>query len=501
MLVLGLDIGTTGIKSVVYNESGEIMGTGFRECSVLCPTANHYEQDAEAVWDVAQDVIRISTSKCKNRVSALSVSVQGDAIIAIDMHRNAIAPAQLGIDYRGREEALLCKDRFGGYELFCRTGMRPHPMNSFVKMLHLKHEQPDVFRRAHKLVTFSDYILGKLGSESFVIDYSMASRTMCMNSAKLQWDQEILSKFHFDNDKLSIPVASGTVVGTVSHSLAQSLGLSDKCLIVAGGHDQACAALGAGLEPGIALDSHGTAEVISTVFHQPNISEMMYRSYFPSSAYIIDGMYYTFALLHVGGILLKWFVEGFCEPDIETAKEMGISPYAFMDSKIPNEPSQLFVIPYFNGSGTPTCNLDARGAIIGLTLSNDRYDIARAVMEALSFEAKYNIYTMNCCGLPLHEVRCVGGAARSSVNLQIKADIWDLPVATMKNRESACLGAAMMAAVGAGLFKDFSEATKALVRVGRLFEPDPSKSTIYADRYAQYQEWAQVFLKKYGEVM
>lgn len=499
MYILGLDIGTTGIKSIVFDENWDPVGYGFQECNVLHHQPNWNEQDAEHIWSIAKDVIKASTANCKNRVGALSVSVQGDAVVAIDQNRKAICPVQLGIDYRGRAEAELCRETFGDYELFRKTGMRSHPLNAFVKMLHIRRVTPGIYEQADKLVTYSDFILAKLGSDSVCIDYTMATRAMCLDLKSLLWDEQILKAFDFDLNRLAIPVPPGSIVGTVPKSLSQKLGLADACLIVAGGHDQACAELGAGLlQSGIALDSHGTAEVLSTVFDKAYTNQKMYESYYPCSAYMKQGMYYSFALLHVGGILLKWFTETYCPDLAAQALSQGISPYELVTASMPSSPSPLLVIPYLNGSGTPSCNLDAKGAILGLTLSNTRQETARAMIESLTFEARLNFETMAACGFPIKEVRCVGGGAKSALGLQLKADVWNTPIVTMKYKESACLGAAILAAKGAGIFNTFEEAVSQLVKIERCFEPDTKTSAFYADRYQEYHHWANLILNEYG---
>lgn len=500
MYFLGLDVGTTGIKAVVYSEKWDICGYGFHECNIEHPMPGLNEQNAEAMWELAKDVIRISTLNCKNRVNAISISIQGDAVMAIDKNWNAISPVQLGIDYRGKQESLVCEERLGAFSLFQATGMRPHPLNSFVKMLYIQKKSPDIYSQAYKLVTYSDYFLGKLGCEEAYIDYTMASRTMCWDPITWDWNDQILQAFDFDKSLLSRPVAPGTIVGQVPTNLALDLGLAPKCLIVAGGHDQACAPLGAGiLAPGTALDSHGTAEVVSTVFNKPCLNRKMFESFYPCSVYLIDGLFYSFALLHVGGILLKWFAENLC-PDIIKASEINgdTNPYSVLMSSMSQIPSPLFIIPYLNGSGTPTCNLEAKGAIFGLTLNSTREEITRAIMEALAFEVLFNLQTIRECGIEINQVKCVGGGAKSQRGLQLKADIWGVPVVTMQHKESACLGAAILAAKGAGLFHDCSEAVSALVKEECCFEPNLKLHSHYSERFKSYRRWCDIILGQYA---
>jgi sugar (pentulose or hexulose) kinase len=181
MPLLGLDLGTTGCKAIVFDADGRLRARAFREYGVDCDAPAKAEQDAEHVWTLAKEALReVAAQAGEPPIRALSVSVQGDAIIPVDREFNALHPAILGMDYRSAAQARRCEEQFGGFELFLRTGMRPHPMNSLTKVLFLREHAPAVFARAWKIVTYADFILGKLGAEA-VIDHTMASRTMAFD--------------------------------------------------------------------------------------------------------------------------------------------------------------------------------------------------------------------------------------------------------------------------------------------------------------------------------
>ncbi|HVI41996.1 MAG TPA: FGGY family carbohydrate kinase, partial [Anaerovoracaceae bacterium] len=247
MLLLGIDVGTTGAKAAVFNDDGIQMGYAFQEYGIISPQRGYAEQDAELVWNITKEVIKKAITGIGHEIAALSISVQGDAIIPINENREALSYAQLGMDYRGTEETKRCETEFGGRNLFELTGMRPHPLNSLIKILWIKNNDPELYDKTFKFVTYADFILGKLGSDEIVIDYTMASRTMAFDIKKLQWSKEVSDKLDIDIDKLATPVPSGTIVGTIQKGLADELQLNQKALLVAGGHDQTCAALGAGI--------------------------------------------------------------------------------------------------------------------------------------------------------------------------------------------------------------------------------------------------------------
>jgi len=372
--------------------------------------------------------------------------------------------------------------------LFGITGMRPHPMNSLIKILWIKNNNPGLYNRTYKFVTYSDFILAKLGSEEIVIDYTMASRTMAFDLIDKQWSKEILNGLGIPVEKLARPVPSGMAVGCVPAALVTEMGLREGIKIVSGGHDQTCAALGAGvIRENLALDSHGTAEVLSAAFLSPRLDDTMYDSFYPCYYHAVPGMYFTFALNHTGGILLKWFVDEFCYRDAcETAKT-NERLYERVLANSPDAPSPVMVLPYFNGSGTPRCDIKMKGGILGLTMATNRYDIARAIMEALSFELRINIELMAKAGVHMSELRCVGGGARSRIGLQNKADITGLPVLTLRVREAACLGAAMLAGIAIGVYNDASDAASVADPVLR-YEPRAHQYRMYDERYCLYKK-------------
>ena len=486
-MLLGIDVGTTGAKAMVFTEEGEARGYAFREYGILYTKEGYACQDAEYVWRVTKEVIREAAREEGQHIRSISISVQGDAVIPVDCNRTAIDYAQLGMDYRGTGEVQLCESRLGAEAVFARTGMRPHPMNTFIKILWIKRHDSRLYEKTYKFVTYADFILGKLGSSSIVIDYTMAARTQAFDLREERWSEEILGAFGIDEEKLGTPVPSGTVAGTIDRELAEELGINSGAVLAAGGHDQTCAAAGAGITgEGMALDSHGTAEVLTAVCGRPILGKVMFDGFYPCYNHVLPGRYATFGLNHTGGALLKWFVEEYCKEDKRLAKEQGAQVYDYIIGRLPQPPSHVMVLPYLNGSGTPHCDWEMRGGILGLTMATGRYDIAKAVMESLCFEMRLNMERMEQAGIPIRDIRCAGGGARSAAGLQLKADIMGVPVTTLKVREAACFGAAILAGRAIGLYESMEE-IQCLVRTDITYEPENVRRNMYEERYRVYR--------------
>ena len=475
MLLLGIDVGTTSVKAMVFTPEGRALSCVRKTTTVSYPAPGWAEQDAEAVWVLVCEAIREAAGMYVGQIGALSVSVQGDAIIPVDDNRTALGPAQLGMDYRAVSLVEEFSAEYDAFNIFQRTGMRPHPLNSAFKILWILKNDPALTRRVRTFATYSDYILGKLGSDGMVIDLTMASRTMLYNTLEKKWDPEILKNSGLSADRLSLPVKSGTVVGKLRKTLAEKLGLTPDVLLVAGGHDQTCAAFGSGvIRDGLALDSHGTAEVLSTCFKNPRFDSPMYDGYYPCYLHAAGDPYFTFALNHTAGILLQWFREQFAENESFSDLSASVSP----------GPSPVLALPHFNGSGTPTCDAKSRGALVGLTLSSTKVDIAGALLDSMAFEMRINLERLSSIGIPISELCCVGGGAEYPQDLQRKADVFQIPVLALRVREAACLGAAFLAGCGAGEYTGPEEAVSN-VKAERVYEPGAMLRP-YNDRYELY---------------
>ncbi len=488
MWTMGLDVGTTVVKAAVFNENGELESIASEKSAIFTPVNGAAEQDANQVFRLLLGAMKQAAQGIGHKIGALSLSVQGDAIVPVDSASTPVGPVILGMDYRSAAQADAFAQEIGSNAIFSLTGMSPHPMNSLCKIRYVTECYPDIASKTSRYMTYADYILYHLGSDEPVIDYTMATRTMGMDLKTRTWSSPLLDKAGISARMLSTPVASGQVVGKLRKTLAEQTGVNPDALLVSGGHDQVCAAIGAGLgEEGLVLDSHGTAEVISTVLASPLLNDRMLASSFPCYAYADPEKYFTFSLNHTGGLLLKWFVDEFCGKEILEEKNGGDSAFELLLRRMPKEPTDLLFLPYLNGRGTPRCDLSAKGAVLGLTLNTNRYAVAKSILEALAYDARCNIDAMKHAGIPVQRIRCVGGGARSQTGLQLKADIYQYPIETLQVRESACLGAALLAGYAAGSYSSLQEA-QANVKIRETYEPDSATVPSYNERYQKFTE-------------
>lgn len=495
MSLVGLDVGTTGCKATVFSTEGDILGQSVREYSILAPHAGWAEQDAELVWQLAWESLGDAVTAARHdwptapAPQALALSVQGEAVVPVDGDGRALRPMILGMDTRTAAENDWLAHQFGAEVLFRRTGMPLHTINTLPKLLWLRRHEPEAWHRAHRFLLYEDFFLNRLGGDA-AISHCLASRTQMYDLTNRDWARDILAECGIDVARLA-PLApeDGGAVGTLREDLARALGLTRPVVLASGGHDQACAALASGvLEPGLAMVSTGTAEVVEVAMATPALNDALRNGNISIYRHVVPGLYLAMTLNHSGGLLLRWFRDTLCPDQRDRAIASGQDPYDLILSDAPLGPTELLVLPHFAGSGTPQLDTTSRGAILGLTFATARSTLAKAILEGLTFELRVNTDLLREAGVTISELHAVGGGARSPLWLQLKADICRLPLSVPEVTEAACLGAALLAGVAAGVYPDMAAAVARTVRVQRRVEPQPAGMLAYEKRYRLYRQ-------------
>ncbi|MCX8036884.1 MAG: FGGY family carbohydrate kinase [Candidatus Sumerlaeia bacterium] len=490
MSIIGLDIGTTGCKAIAFREDGGILARAAREYSILTPQPHWAEQDAEEVWRKAWECLREAADGTRSDPpSAMALSVQGEAVIPVDRDGRALRPAILGMDTRTGEENRWLAERFGPEVLFQRTGMPLHTINTLPKLLWLRRHEGDVWKSAERFYLYEDFFVRRL-TGCAAISHCLASRTQMYDLAGAVWAGDILDACGIPANRLA-PLAppTGGVVGTLRRDLAEELGVHGDVLVASGGHDQACAALGSGvIAEGTAMVSTGTAEVVEVAMASPALTDVLRNGNISVYRHVVPGLYLAMTLNHSGGLLLRWFRDVCCEGEKARACATGEDAYDLILRDAPDGPTGLYVLPHFAGSGTPWLDTASRGAILGLTFADTRAGIAKAILEGLTFELRINLELLREGGIAIRELHAVGGGARSPLWLQLKADICGLPIRVPAVTEAACLGAALLAGVAAGIWPDVKSAVVQTVHLDRTMAPRAAEQSAYKEKFALYRQ-------------
>jgi xylulokinase len=491
--LMGLDIGTTGCKASIFDENGNLSSYAYKEYSIINNGPGHFEIDPEKVWEATKYVIAGAVKSNKgDKVTAISTSSLGESTVPIDVNGRVLYNSQLYMDTRGEEQCERLKTVIGLDKIMEYTGLHAHPMYTICKVMWFREKMPEIYKKVWKFMLFGDYILYKLGNVS-VLDYSLASRTMAFNIIKKEWENSIFEAAEIDCKAFSKPVASGVVVGSISRTIANEVGLPEKVSLVTGGHDQICAAIGGGIiKPGLAIDNIGTTECIIPAFNKPFLNKSMLKNKFSCVPHAIDGMFATYAFNFTAGSLLKWYRDNFAAAELAESLKIGENVYSILDKKAWREPTNILVLPHFAGSGTPYMDTSARGAIFDLGFDVTPGKFYRAMLEGVNYEILYNIECLNDAGIHINELRAAGGGANSDLWLQIKADILGREIVALNVAEAGCLGAAILAGVATGTYSSISHAVERLVNVRNVFYPSEKKHELYLENYYKYKKMYNV---------
>lgn len=487
MSFMGLDIGTSGCKAVVFGEEGGQLARAYREYRVEHSRAGWAELDAERVCALCLDVMKEAVGAAKSDpVRAIGLSSQGEAFVPLDAAGRILAPAMVSSDMRAAALSRDWPETFGRDRLYQITGHTAHPMFTLFKLLWTAEHRSEVFRRAAKFLCFEDLLHTRLGLPPH-IGWPLAGRTMLFDVVAHEWSPAICEAAGLDASLLAAPLASGSVVGVIPRGTAAALGMSGDVVLVAGGHDQMCSALGAGIAaPGQAMYATGTVECIAPVLEKPVFSPQLMAGNLCMYDAALPGKYGTIAFCLTGGNILQWYRDHFGAAECKEAEQAGVSSYEWLLRKMPDEPTELLALPYFTPSGTPYFDVHTPGVVFGLRLSTSRGEFLRALLEGVALEMRVNTEILAQAGMAIREFRATGGGARNSRWNQLKADVLGAPLTTVSTTEAGCCGAAMLAA-SAVTKAPLRELAERWVHPGSVFEPNPRRHARYSEQFERYR--------------
>ena len=489
--VCGIDIGTTGTKVIIFNPVGEKIASAYTEYPCSFPESGWSEQN----WDDMFSQMCGATKECISKsgldakdIVALSISSQRCTLICVDEKEAALGPCITWQDRRSFEECREISNITGDAKYYEITGLPNDPTWSVSKIMWIKKHKPDLYKRTVKFVLCHELYLKKLGADDYYQDWSNGSLYGLMDIKKFEWHKELTESLGIDMGKLPTLVPSGKVIGKIDAKGAGLSGFAEGTLLVAGGGDQQCAAMGAGAtKKGVIEVTIGTAGVTVAYMDSPIYDKNMRL---PLSAHTVAGKWETEGLQLAAGSALKWFRNELGLKELTEAAELGVDPFKLIDDEaVKFKPGDgIICLPYFAGSAAPNWDPFARGTFVGLNLGTNRLQLARTIMEGVSFETKEIIDQMSTNGVPIDTVILTGGAAKSSIWNQIQADIYGIPCARLKIEEATSLGAAILAALGAGIYATHDEAVEKMVSIVDYAQPNQENHKIYAEYYQIYKD-------------
>ncbi len=487
--LLGIDIGTSSCKVTASTVSGDIVGSAQGDYGILYPNPGWVEQDPNEWWQVLCNTIRKlfeATRIHSSCIAGIGVDGQSWSAIPIDRSGNVLCNTPIWMDTRAQDICDEIKQKISEQEIFELCGNPLQPCYTTPKILWYQKYLPDVYRKTYKILQSNGFIVYRL-TDRMTHDLSQGYGLHCFDMKNGAIDSAMCSRMGIDWEMIPEIVPCHQVVGEVTAKAAAETGLQPGTPVVAGGLDAACGTLGAGvLHAGQTQEQGGQAGGMSIC-----TDELVMDKRLILSSHVVPGKWLLQGGTVGGGGILKWFEREFCEFERITGQKEGVSSMQIMDaeaSKINPGSDGVVFLPYMAGERSPIWNSKAKGVYYGLDYSKTRAHMIRASMEGVAFSLLHNMHAAKEAGADTNVLHSVGGAAKSALWTQMKADVVQKEIAVAASDAGTALGAIMLAGVGAGVYRNFEEAAGIHVRMQKRFVPSKEHCAAYEKNYNLYIE-------------
>ena len=475
-MFLGLDIGTSGVKALLVDQSGGVAGTATVPLPLSTPRPGWAEQDPADWWRATVDAVHALLAQHPSvGVAGIGITGQMHSSVFLDRHGDVIRPALLWCDGRTTAECTEIVARVGGeqrlLELTCNTALEGFTLP---KILWLRNHEPESYARLATVMLAKDYVRYRL-TGAIATEPSDASGTLLYDTAHLRWSGEMLEAMGMDARLLPTLGGSSEVVGHVTPTAAQTTGLPEGTPVVGGGGDNACGALGVGvIAPGDAAASWGTSGTVLAPTTEPRIDPERRVHTF---CHVAPGTWYLIGVVLTAGGAFAWYRDQFAREYADPAD----AGRALRDEAALIAPGAdgVTFLPYLQGERTPHRDASLRGALLGLSLAHSRAHVTRAVFEGICFALRDSLETIRDLGLTPNQLLLTGGGSSHALLRQLQADVFGAPVSLANREEGPAYGAALLAAVGVGAFPDVATAVHRTLQQGVAATPDPRAHATY----------------------
>lgn len=476
MLYIGIDLGTSSVKLLLMDEKGQICKITSREYDLEFPHPGWSQQNPYDWFDQSMDGLKELLSECdKSQVAGISFGGQMHGLVALDSEDNVIRPAILWNDNRTVKEVDYLNNVIGTDKLSQYTANIAFAGFTAPKILWMRENEPDNFKRIAKIMLPKDYLAYRL-SGSFCTDYSDASGMLLLDVQNRRWSQEMLEICGITESQLPKLYESYEVVGTLLPEIAAELGLSTQVKVIAGAGDNAAAAVGTGTvgdgKCNISLGTSGTIFISSKNFGVDANNALHSFDH-------ADGAYHLMGCMLSAASCNKWWME----------EIIGTTDFAGQQAAIDKlGENHVFFLPYLMGERSPHNDPNARGAFVGMTMDSTRTDMTQAVLEGVVFALRDSFEVAKSLGIDIPRTKICGGGAKSPLWKTMLANILNVSVDVVETEEGPSMGGAMLAAVGCGEYASVEEAADAIVRVVDTVEPTPELAAKYDKRYQEFKQ-------------
>ena len=494
--LMGIDLGSTSLKAVVYDVDGRAVAAGTRPTEKCHPDVEHPEWTVwqpEQIWSGTSAAIREALAGVDDRQAVRAVAVTGMGMdgLPVDGEGRWLYPFISWHDPRTAPQRAWWAEHVGIERTFAIGGNPVWPINSALRIRWMMEHHPQIIARADKWLLIEDFVNFLLTGRR-VTDYSMASCTMLFDQRTLRWSDELIAASGIERRLLCEVLPSGTVIGQVTAQASQATGLPQGTPVVLGGHDHLCGALPVGaFQPGRVLDVVGTWEIVTAITARPVLDVRLQRAGMTVQAHVARNRHATWGA-NVAAEMLEWYCRHWGGDAVEKATHAGGSPWDHLMAQAAVSPPGargVMFLPHMSGAGCPMVDPQSLGALVGLSTRAAPGDIVRALVEGLNYQFLDILTAMEqCLGIRPERIMAVGGGTRNRFWMQTKADMAARPIEVPQIEEATPLGAAILAGIGVGLYRDEEDAYQRVYRPGVVYEPDPARSQQYATGFTIYRQ-------------
>lgn len=488
--LLGIDIGTSGTKTVLFDEEGITIASALSEYPLYQPNIGWAEQDPEDWW--AASCITIKEVLAKSGVDpadvkGIGLSGQMHGAVLLDKDNRVLRKAIIWCDQRSSAECEQITSLIGRDRLIEITANPALTGFTASKVMWVKNHEPEIFEKTKKILLPKDYVRFRLTGE-FATEVSDASGMQFMDIPRRQWSSEVLDKLGIDRSMLGDLYESQEVCGRLSRTAAELTGLKEGTPVVGGAGDQAAGAVGNGIvRPGVISSTIGTSGVVFAFSESVSIDP---KGRVHTFCHAVPNTWHIMGVTQGAGLSLKWFRDNFCIEEKRTAELMRIDPYVLMDQeaeKVEAGSKGLIYLPYLMGERTPHLDPNAKGVFFGLSAKHEKPEMIRAVMEGVVYSLKDCLEIIREMGVDVTEVRASGGGGKSKLWRQMQADVFGTDITTINSSEGPALGVALLAGVGTGIYSSVEEACDQVIKVKTLQKVDITLNAKYSKFYNIYR--------------
>lgn len=489
MLYIGVDLGTSSVKLLLMDEAGDIKSIVTREYPIYFPKAGWSEQNPEDWYSALISGIEELTKDCnKADIDGISFSGQMHGMVILDENDNVIRPAILWNDGRTQEECDYLNKQVGRDKISSYTANIALTGFTAPKLLWVRKHEPENFAKIKKVMLPKDYIAYKL-SGIHCTDVSDASGMLLFDVKNKCWSKEMLEICGLKEEQMAKIYESSQVVGTLTDKLADELGLPNTTKVIAGGGDQAVAAVGTGtVGEGMCNISLGTSGVVFVASQQFAVDDNNALHSFCHA----DGKYHFMGVMLSAAASNKWWMDGILGTKEYTKEQEGITKLG---------ENNVYFLPYLMGERTPHNNPNARATFIGMTMDTRREDMTQAVLEGVAFALRDSFEITKSLGADIKRVRINGGGAKSPLWCKIMANVLNVKVDKINSEEGPAFGAAILAAVGCGRYVTVEEACSKLIKVTQTTDQDPEIVDRYNKKYEVFKELYPTLEEMYNKMI